>query len=351
MLPRRSSKKKGVSETVEALPPAKQLSPLAAAASTTAVVLVDPTLGQAEAVSAAVVATEAVADPPEAVAAAARAAGCPHFSASALAGAVNVPVGHPAPAVETALNDFLSHTTADAPVAVTTTPAMAAPPIVAAKPTADAWPRCPAGAKLKKLAFSREQPNVDELLTKHASAVTALKAAISDTSFASHDPHAKVPYDDLWLLRFLLSNGEKDAEKAVRATLKYREENAALLARAGAGEDHPQKATMSQLSISEVYSLPTLVDEPVQLIRAGKSNVCHTQAHTPASHGRTPQPRTGSHPSLTPQPRTGAHPSLTPQPRTGSHPSLARAHTPASHGLKLQFIHAAPLKEQRSILS
>ena len=132
---------------------------------------------------------------------------------------------------------------------------------------AAAWPRAEPNAKQKKLAFTRMQANVDELLEKHAAAVTTLRAAVaSDANFASGGT-AAVPYDDLWLLRFILSNGEKEAEKAAKATLTYRAENAWMMQLAAEGKAHPQKDEMSALSISEIWSKPTLADEPVQLIR------------------------------------------------------------------------------------
>lgn len=135
------------------------------------------------------------------------------------------------------------------------------------------WPRAPKDAKQKPLKFKREQPNMDELLPKHAADIAILRAAISDDKRFTDGANNRIPYDDLWLLRFILSNGPgKKAEKAVRATLEYRANNAELLARCAAGEDHPLAASMTKLSISEMYANPTEADEPVQLVRAGKSN-------------------------------------------------------------------------------
>ena len=154
----------------------------------------------------------------------------------------------------------------------------AAPPVASptnvSPPEASSWPRAPPNAKWRKLAFPREQANVDDLLAKHATAIAALKAAIADDSRFAEGANSRIPYDDIWLLRFILSNGEgKKAEAAVRATLQFRAENAATLARCAAGEPHPLKAAMSQWSITDIYGHRTRLDEPVQLIRAGKSNV------------------------------------------------------------------------------
>ena len=137
------------------------------------------------------------------------------------------------------------------------------------------WPRTPKDAKQKPLKFKRDQPNVDDLLQKHAADIATLRAAVaSDKRFADGANNRIIPYDDIWLLRFILSNGPgKSAEKAVRATLEYRAKKANLLARCAAGEDYPLAASMSKFSISEIYEKPTEAGEPVQLIRAGKSNV------------------------------------------------------------------------------
>ena len=140
------------------------------------------------------------------------------------------------------------------------------------------WPRATSDVKRKTLALKRDQADVDALLEKHSAAVANLKAKImaDDLSAArfTAGTNARIPYDDLWLLRFILSNGDgKDAEKAARATLEYREKHTDLLTRCANGEEHPMMGKMSKLSISEIWQSSTRIDEPVQLIRAGKSNV------------------------------------------------------------------------------
>lgn len=136
------------------------------------------------------------------------------------------------------------------------------------------WPRATKNVKQKKLKFTREQPNVDELIEKHETKIASLRAALQDDERFVQGGVDRVPYDDLWLLRFILSNPKaKDAEKAARQTLEYREQNADLLAKCAAGEEHPLHARMSKMSISEIYPMPTEAQEPVQLIRAGKSNI------------------------------------------------------------------------------
>ena len=143
---------------------------------------------------------------------------------------------------------------------------------VAKSVTPDDWPRAPPGASFKKLGFTREQKNVDELLVANAAAIATLREALADTDLSKYDPGSRVPYDDIWLLRFILSNGTQDAEKAVRATLAYRAANVELLERAACG-DNTKYQPLLRYSIAQVYSQRTTMDEPVQLIRAGKSNV------------------------------------------------------------------------------
>ena len=75
------------------------------------------------------------------------------------------------------------------------------------------------------------------------------------------------------MLRLILSNGEAGAEKAARATLKWRADKADMLRLAAEGTLHPMHATISKYSISETFYRRTNADEPVQLIRAGISNV------------------------------------------------------------------------------
>jgi hypothetical protein len=64
-------------------------------------------------------------------------------------------------------------------------------------------------------------PPIDELMKTHKVAVAQLKEACKDSLQASTQC-TSVLYDDLWLLRFVLSNGAgKEAEAAVRATLAW----------------------------------------------------------------------------------------------------------------------------------
>ena len=157
-------------------------------------------------------------------------------------------------------------------------PAHQSTPTNAAATKAEAnteWPRAPKDAQPKPLKMNRDQPNIDHLLQTHAADIAALKTAVSnDQRFLNGASNKIIPYDEIWLLRFILSNGPgKSAEKAVRATLDYRAKNATMLANCAAGKEHPLAAEIAKFSISEIYNQPTEAEEPVQLVRAGKSNM------------------------------------------------------------------------------
>lgn len=133
-----------------------------------------------------------------------------------------------------------------------------------------AFPRVPEGAALKKCTFARPQANVDELLAEHADAIATLRAAIAG------DPNLTSEVDDLWLLRFILSNGS--ASKAVaplRATLAFRKENGERLAQAASEYPDPKHADMNKFSIADLLPahVTTLSDEPILVVRVGRSDV------------------------------------------------------------------------------
>lgn len=142
-----------------------------------------------------------------------------------------------------------------------------------------AWPRGKPEPKCKALAFSRTQQNIDELLEAHAADVEALRAfVLASEAAALFKPAAE--HDAIFLLRFLLSNPEKGgknvskaAQHAVVQTLLWRRDNAELLAIAATTGEHPKAKEMSRLTISGLENAPTLLDEPVLTVRAGKSNV------------------------------------------------------------------------------
>ena len=148
------------------------------------------------------------------------------------------------------------------------------------------WPRADPHAILKTLAFSRAQPAIADLLAEHASAIAALRAAIADVPEFAAGADATVKYDDVFLLRFILSNGAGTAETeaAVRSCIKWRAENAALLARAADGLPHPDMGEVNKFSYAELWTFASLADEPVQIIRAGKSNTHRWMDRFTADH-------------------------------------------------------------------
>lgn len=133
-----------------------------------------------------------------------------------------------------------------------------------------AWPRVPENATLKKSTFARPQANVDDLFAEHADAIATLRTAVAD------DPNLTSEVDDLWLLRFILSNGTPaKAEPPLRATLAYRKENSVRLAQAASQWEDPVHADMAKYSIADLLpaNVTTLSDEPILVVRVGRSDV------------------------------------------------------------------------------
>ena len=251
-------------------------------ASTMDVVLVDPTPPEESALAAAAMLKVDDANSAERALAP---TGCPYHHAWAAPAASSPPetsppaATEPEPVATDAVHERIVALAEDEPVlksSVLSSASVAEPEAVscpvAKAVTPNDWPRAPPGASFKKLGFTREQKNVDELLVANAAAIATLREALADTDLSKYDLGSRVPYDDIWLLRFILSNGNQGAEKAVRATLAYRAANVELLERAAAG-DNAKYQPLLRYSIAEVYSQRTTMDEPVQLIRAGKSNV------------------------------------------------------------------------------
>lgn len=144
-------------------------------------------------------------------------------------------------------------------------PVAATPSAVREAGPASAWPRAGDNATLKPLSMKRSQECVADLLREHAAAIAELRAALADEPLLAQ-------YDDLFVLRFVLSNG-KSAEEPLRQTLRWRDANAEMLARAGRGEPHPKNKEMGFYSIADLIPTRTLSDEPVMVVRAGRSRV------------------------------------------------------------------------------
>jgi len=126
----------------------------------------------------------------------------------------------------------------------------------------------PKGAKLKQTKFDRTQSDVDELLKEHASTIEALRVKLLD------EPHYDAAvHDELFVLRFVLSNGAAKAEVPLRETIKWRHENAASLTEAATGVRQAKHDAMGKLSIADLLDVTTLQDEPILVVRTGRSNV------------------------------------------------------------------------------
>ncbi len=77
-------------------------------------------------------------------------------------------------------------------------------------------------------------------------------------------------WDDIWLLRFVLSFAGDAAKqaKSARACAAWRAQHAPLLAAAASGTPLPKDATIRALCVTD-YHAPTRFGEPVSIVRAG----------------------------------------------------------------------------------
>ena len=115
-------------------------------------------------------------------------------------------------------------------------------------------------------SLSRSQPSIKSLLAKHADALAALRTELADEA-------AGWASDDLWLLRFCLSHRTTEkAADAARATLRYRAANSDLLRRAMEGGGSHEDA-LGALNKQALLPSPTLLGEPVHVVRAAASDV------------------------------------------------------------------------------
>ena len=130
---------------------------------------------------------------------------------------------------------------------------------------AGTWPRTAQHAALPP-PLSRSQPSIESLLRTHAEALAALRAELADEA-------AGWASDDLWLLRFCLSHRTTEkAADAARATLRYRAANSDLLRRAMEGGGSHEDA-LGALNKQALLPSPTLLGEPVHVVRAAASDV------------------------------------------------------------------------------
>lgn len=106
--------------------------------------------------------------------------------------------------------------------------------------------------------------SIDALLAEHAAAIAALRAALG----------AELPahWDDLFLLRYVLSFAEAERAAAVRKALAWRAAHAALLAGAAAGAPPPHGAQLSPFQAAGLHGATSQGDS-LFVVRAGLSDV------------------------------------------------------------------------------
>jgi hypothetical protein len=125
------------------------------------------------------------------------------------------------------------------------------------------------------VAASGDEPagrrGLDALLAEHAPRVRALRDALVAELGAGRVGDG-TEYDDVWMLRFVLSNAD-DAEALSRArqTVEWRESKAEMLASARRGERLPRFARIETYVVSD-YHGRTKEGAPLYVIRAGLTN-------------------------------------------------------------------------------
>lgn len=118
-------------------------------------------------------------------------------------------------------------------------------------------------------AAASAQRSVDVLLSTHASSISLLRARVATE-------YGFVPgeHDEIFVLRFLLSHGSVEAaETPLKRTIAWRRARAAELARARAEQPTPRHAAMAELLLIELLEPRTARDEPILLVRVGRSDV------------------------------------------------------------------------------
>lgn len=117
--------------------------------------------------------------------------------------------------------------------------------------------------------------SLSTLLDEHASSIAELRDLVGDAVPADEVTADGVSVDDVFLLRFVLSNRKKktleSAAEKVRDTLRWRRENAELLTAMAQGEPHPLEKGMSDFLFSGLGG-SLAGGEPLSVVRMGSSN-------------------------------------------------------------------------------
>lgn len=101
--------------------------------------------------------------------------------------------------------------------------------------------------------------SVDQLLATHAASITALRAELG----------AGLPayYDDLWLLRYVLSFPVPERTDALRKGVAWRASNAGMLADAAAGRPPPGSSVISASQVAAFHGA-TRRGDPLFIVRS-----------------------------------------------------------------------------------
>ena len=149
-------------------------------------------------------------------------------------------------------------------------------------------------AKDKTTSSVTKDNNVDELdllLAKHRTYIETLKERVKDLLVDNPDTESETIYDDIWILRYVLSNiknsagaekGLKQAENSMRRSILWRKENAKLLKNIKAG-GHPllDEHVKKYISVFRSYAKD---GGPVNIVSLKYSNPGGLMDNTPVSH-------------------------------------------------------------------
>jgi hypothetical protein len=111
------------------------------------------------------------------------------------------------------------------------------------------------------------QPDLDELLAREAGAIAATRSALADE--LPRQETLVSAWDDVWLLRYVLSYKEEDKRVgAIRACMAWREEHAASLALSRSGGATQKDAIIRRAICANIHACSEL-GEPLVITRAG----------------------------------------------------------------------------------
>ncbi|KDO35419.1 hypothetical protein SPRG_00267 [Saprolegnia parasitica CBS 223.65] len=110
-----------------------------------------------------------------------------------------------------------------------------------------------------------DQGDVDALLVAHAESIAAVRTLVRDVLTPDFD-------DDIWLMRFVMSNGSPAAcEEPIRATIHWRTERAEILGRIRAGAKAPWHDEITKYQVVGDHKY-TARGEPLFYVRVGLCN-------------------------------------------------------------------------------